>query len=109
MTAVPLAGAPAAVDPTGWSACLDRFEACLAAQRTQLEQGHPERIVAFVAEVHGPLPAVVAPRARDLQAQAVALEAALRTAAAQVNRQLRLTQALADGGPRSSTYVSGLA
>ncbi len=72
----------------GWAVTLDAFADHLAQQRSLLEQGTPEHIEAFQPAADlGPLPAMLLPRARELQTQAQALvdvlvDARARTAAA---------------------------
>lgn len=61
-----------------WAACLASFEEHLTAQFEALEQCAPDRVSAFSPPPGlGPLPAVLAPRARALHARSVALTTAI--------------------------------
>lgn len=72
----------------GWAVTLDRFADHLAHQRQLLEHGAPDQLEAFQPCTDlGPLPPMLLPRARELQAEAQALvdvliDARARTAAA---------------------------
>lgn len=87
-----------------WQSRLDRFAACLAEQRTALEQGRPQDVRQFApGPVAEPLPARLADRARRLQAEAQSVEADVRAALDGTGRQLRLLAVLTrDAGQPSA-------
>ena len=78
-----------------WDSRLDRFAACLAAQREALAEGRPDDIRPFSpGPTTEPFPLRLAARGQQLQSEAAALEQDVAQALSGVARQLQLLAAL---------------
>ena len=95
---------------TRWAATLDAFAACLAEQERLLEQDQVSALPLFTPAADlGPLPAALAPRARELHARSMALADEVTRRTTDVGRRLAEARQLDSyrvrAGAASAVYV----